>query len=81
MEFRVGDRVLVGELSDYHTEDGHRVWFNEDMLHFIGKQYIIDGIREFYGEKLYWIGSRRRGTHWWFVSDWLLPAEGRVDMY
>jgi hypothetical protein len=80
MEFNVGDRVLVGELSNYHTEDGHTIPVNRDMLRFIGKQYIIDSVREFYGEKLYWIGSRW-GTHWWFVSDWLMPVQGRVDMY
>jgi hypothetical protein len=78
MEFDVGYRVLVGELSNYYTEDGHRVWFNEDMLRFIGKQYIIESVREFHGEKLYWIG---RETHWWFVGDWLMPVHGRVDMY
>lgn len=81
MEFCVGDRVLVrSNLGNRRADVGHCVCVNEDMLHFIGKQYIIIDVKEAYGEKVYKLGSRW-GTYWWFVSDWLLPASGRVDIY
>lgn len=81
MEFCVGDRVLVRDnLSNYYTENMHEVFVNDEMLHFIGKQYVIIDVRDFYGEKLYKLIGRL-GTHWWFVSKWLMPAQGRVDMY
>lgn len=77
MEFKVGDKVLVENLN--HT--GHEVYVNTDMLNYIGKQYIVSGMKYRYGEWIYRLGTRHSIGRWWFVSKWLLPVEGRVDRY
>lgn len=82
MEFNVGDKVLVeNNLGDYHADVGHCVCVNDDMLNYIGKQYIISGMKYRYGEWIYRLGTRHSIGRWWFVSKWLLPVEGRVDRY
>jgi maltose-binding protein MalE len=79
MEFKVGDKVLVENLN--YTGDGSEVYVNSDMLNYIGKQYFISGVKYRYDKWIYRLGTRHSIGRWWFVSKWLLPAEGRVDRY
>ena len=77
MQFNVGDVVLIRtHLNDYDLGAGHCVYVNTQMLNYIGKQYTVSEVDNYYGERLYRLGSR-----WWLVGKWLSPVTGRVDRY